>query len=215
MLADTLFLGTTEYRRHMMAELPSVVGWRAPHHTELGTANENGPQYPNVRRALNAPPVIFTPALQRLAYEVMLLKNPTITENQRDNVFAGGTAFCNRHDINGDDPKLMDGVICMGHFFQEPVNWVTERGVLYLVTTPGVHGIAVTKPLPTAQQVVDNRWCFLANTGQGASGAFNFAQGNGGPVWVIYAMREPLKYQADWFARWAGDSVPDPLRYGG
>jgi hypothetical protein len=194
--------------RHM-TEQPHYIGWRCLHAREGGMINPIG--MPNVRRALNAPPVEFTPELQQLAYEVMTIKNPSISRNEFENVFDSDTAFTNRHGVESNDPKLMDGIICAGMFLPDTVG----RSGEYLVAFPGVHAIDATKPLPTAAEVIERGWYFVANTGTGLSGAFNLPQGDGGPVCVIYALAAPARYPVSWFGRWNGNFLPDPLRYGG
>src|SRR5512138_884815 len=163
-------------------------GWRCLHPSEGGQptpANE-----PNVRRAENAPAVIFTLGLQILAFRVMQIVNPTMTDKNCYAVFTGARAFCNRHGIDSDDPRLMDGIICAGAYFPNTVQVVGN----YLTTIPGVHAIDANQPLPSAQTVIDNGWYFIANTGQGPQGAYNFPQGNLGPVAVIYVLREAVRY---------------------
>lgn len=194
-----------------MADVPHETsffrGYRCLHANEGGFVNPVG--MPNVRRALNQPPVEFTPELQDLSFDVMKAKNANITRTRWESVFAGDTAFTNRHGVEGNDPKLMDGIICAGMFTTAQIEGD------YVVMYPGVHAIDATKPLPSVQQVIDNGWCFVANTGQGASGAFHFPQGAGGQVCVIYALSAPARYPREWWGSWDSFRLPNPLRYGG
>jgi hypothetical protein len=196
------------YRLEQAAQPASVYrGFRCLHAKEGGFVNPDN--MPNVRRAIDAPPVRFTAGLQQLAWDVMHSKNAAITYDGFRRVYGGTTAFTNGHGIESDDPKLMDGIICAGMFLPGDV----EGG--YLVARPGIHAVDANKPLPSAQQVLDRGWWFVANTGQGAEGAFNFPQGKFGPVYIVYALVEPVRYPLSWFARWDSDRLPDALRYGG
>lgn len=215
-LADTLYLNGTRYEAQPAADTIRFVGWRNLHAPEGGFLNPRG--MPNVRRAVNAPPVPFTAALQRLSFDLMTFKNPSITRDKWEGIFAGDTAFNNRHGVESSDAKLMDGIICAGMFGR------FEQDGGYLVARPGVHAIDATKPLPTVAEILERGWYFVATTGTGSQGAFNFPQGNGGPVYILYALVEPVRYPmtgADEgrfytnFARWDSTVLPDPLRYGG
>lgn len=214
-LADTLFIADTKYQRVPVAQ-PRYVGWRCLHAREGGFLNPVG--MPNVRRAVNQPPVEFTDELQALTYELMVTKNPTISRNEFDNVFDSETAFTNRHGVESNDPKLMDGIICAGMFLPAAVEGD------YLVAYPGIHAIDPRVPLPTVQQILDRGWYFVANTGTGFAGAFNLPQGNQGPVYIPYVLQAPARYPMRGveegrayvnFERWESDVRPDPLRYGG
>lgn len=202
--------------RHVTSS-PRYVGWRNLHRPEGGFPTD--PRFPNVRRAKDAPAVPFTPALQRLAFDLMVYKNPAITRTKFESVFASGTAFCNnQHGIKDDDPQLMDGIVCAGMFTTtQPVGG-------YMTMTPGVHAVDATKPLPSVAEVLERGWYFIANTGQGSQGAFNFPQGMGGPVYIVYALVAPVRYPMSgveegisWtgWARWDSTVRPDALRYGG
>jgi hypothetical protein len=194
-------------RREPVVVEPRYVGYRCLHAREGGFVNPDN--MPNVRRATDAPPVKFTPALQQLAWDVMRAKNAAITRAGYDAIFAGDTAFTNRHGIESDDPKLMDGIICAGMFLPGEV----EGG--YLVARPGVHAVDANQPLPSVQKVLDRGWWFVANTGQGLTGAFNLPQGKFGPVYIVYALVESVQYPLSWWEPWDSDRMPDPLRYGG
>lgn len=205
---DTLYLNDTKYEVRPLTTERRYVGYRCLHAREGGfDGNPRG--MPNVRRAEDAPPVPFTPALQRLSWDLMVSKNPTISRGQWEAVFDSDRAFTNRHGVETGDPKLMDGIICAGMFT------TAQREGDYLVMYPGIHAIDATKPLPSVQQILDNGWYFVANTGQGFAGAFHFPQGNGGPVYILYALVKPVRYPLEWWARWDSDHLPDPLRYGG
>lgn len=214
MLPDLLYVSGVSY---VAVKPPRFVGWRCLHPSEGGFPTPA--DMPNVRRAQDAPPVKFTAALQRLAWDVMRSQNSTITLTGFESIFGDTTAFTNRHGVNSDDPKLMDGIICAGMFLPDTV----EIEGNYLIARPGVHAIDANGVLPSVQQVVENGWYFIANTGQGRGGAFNFPQGNLGPVAIIYALSEPVHYLMSGyegreytnFTRWSGSTKPDPLRYGG
>lgn len=190
------------------------IGYRCLHAAEGGFVNPVG--MPNIRRALDQPPVIFTPQLQALAYELMRSQNSTITQNNFDNTFDSDTAWTNRHGVESNDPKLMDGLICAGMFLaQEGSETVIIDNVEYLVFSPGIHAIDPSQPLPTVEQILARGWYFVANTGTGASGAFHFPQGNQGPVYIPYVLQQAAKYRKEWFTTWDSDHRPDSLRYGG
>lgn len=199
-------------RKYILDTSPKYTGWRCLHAAEGGFVNPAG--MPNVRRGLNAPAVEFGAALQRLSFDVMKAVNPGITSAGWANVFDSETAFTNNgHGVEGNDPKLMDGIICAGMFLPDSVRAVTANGIEYLECVPGIHAVDAAKPLPTVSAVIENGWYFVANTGQGATGAFNFPQGNGGAVAIVYALEKPVWYRKSWFTRWDSDARPDPLKY--
>ncbi len=206
MLPEVLYLNDLRYE---VSQMTSIIGHRCLHAAE-GGFNENPVGMPNVRRALNiADPVKFTSELQELSWQLMTRMNSSISHNEWMNVFDSGTAFCNRHGVETNDPKLMDGIICGGMFTEAPVEGD------YITAYPGVHAIDVRKPLPSVEQILDNGWWFVGNTGRGSQGVFNLPQGDGGPVYVLYALAAPARYPVEWFERWVSDEYPDPLRYGG
>jgi hypothetical protein len=47
------------------------------------------------------------------------------------------------------------------------------------------------------------------------TGAFNLPQGKFGPVYIVYALVEPVRYPLGWWEPWDSDRMPDSLRYGG
>lgn len=196
------------------AKITRFTGYRCLHYKEGGLPNPVG--MPNVRPAENAPPVPFTPELQDLSWRFMTFKNPTVSRDEWGGVFRSDTAFCNDNGVETNHAKLMKATICSGMFIRGRV----ENG--YLVCTPGIDAIDANKPLPSVQQILDNNWYFVATTGMGKEGVFNFPQGDGGPIFVIYVLTEPVYYPIQKvdetgrytnFARWDADFLPDPLRY--
>lgn len=186
---------------------PRFVGWRCLHAAEGGPSNPVG--MPNVRRSRNVASVPFSDALQELSYELMVRMNPSISHNEWMNVFDSGTAFCNRHGVETNQPMLMDGIICAGMFT------TAQPEGTDLVMYPGIHAIDISAPLPTVDEILERGWYFVGNTGRGAHGAFHLPQGDQAPVYILYALREAARYPRAWFARWDSDRRPDALRYGG
>jgi hypothetical protein len=202
---------------------PRFVGWRVKHHTEPGARwTPNG--MPEVNPSLNITGIEFTREMQILSWEVMHTINPAITKSKWRVVYGNTTAFTNgqgfgdndprRDYVNGVDldgalPKLMKAIVAGGAFLQ---------GVKGsdMVTTPGVCAVDCTKPLPTAQEVIDRHWYFMATTARyNAAGQWvvnHFPQGSSGPVAIVYFLSQPARYVSSWFAEWNSDVLPDPLK---
>jgi len=203
---------------------PRYIGYRVKHSPEPGARiTPNG--MPEVDPSLNIVSIRFTKEMQLLSWEVMHTLNPTITKNQWRAVFTTHRAYTNQNgfgddvpradyvnglDLDGELPRLMKAIIAGGAFVRGVMS-ATE-----LTVTPGIGAVDSRVPMPTAQQVMDNHWYFMATTAKyNAEGEWrvnDFPQGNGGPVAVVFFLNAPARYTASWFQNWNGDSLPDPYK---
>jgi hypothetical protein len=204
--------------------VPRWVGWRVKHRSEPG-ARQTPNGMPEVNPSINIAGIPFTREMQILSWEVMHLINPTITEGKWRAVFDDDRAYTNEQGFsNGDDPradyingqdlgaelpKLMRAILAGGAFI---------RGAMgsELTVTPGIGAVDCTKPLPSAQEVIDRHWYFDATTARyNAAGEWcvnPFPQGSGGPVAVVYFLNQPARYVGSWFAPWDSEVLPDPYK---
>lgn len=196
---------------------PGVRRWRALYPWEGGNDVPDG--MPAVLPALRwhaggyikyIPPIEFNKQLQFLSWFLMSRLNPSITQRQWAAVWAGdrwgtnGNGWDNsaepddqRRDYVNDryqgypDPKLMDAIIFSGSIYGG------DEDEHHVILRPGVHGVDVTRALPSVDEVIARGWYMLAvnNTRPGSP----FPQGNGGPVAVPIFLREPAMYRKDWF----------------
>jgi hypothetical protein len=202
---------------------PRFVGYRVKHRVEPGARwTPNG--MPEVNPSINISGIDFTREMQLLSWEVMHIINPTISKEKWRVVYGTTTAYTNGQgfgddipradyvngiDLSGGLPKIMKGIVAGGAFV---------RGVLgsEMVITPGVGAVDCTKPLPTAQEVIEKNMYFLATTARySASNVWtvnHFPQGEGGPVAIVYFLNQPARYLASWFDTWDSDAPPDPLK---
>lgn len=203
---------------------PYYIGYRVKHAVEPGArVTPNGE--PEVDPSINIDSIKFTREMQLLSWEVMHKRNLTITKSQWRAVFSTHRAYTNQQgfgddtpradyvnglDLNGELPRLMKAIIAGGAFV---------RGVMdskYLTVTPGVGAVDTRKPLPTAQEVIDKHWYFVATTAKySAEGEWHvndFPQGNGGEVAIVYFLDQPAQYTKSWFQPWEGDALPNPYR---
>lgn len=200
------------------------VGFRCLHQQEGGYPNPDG--MPVVRPSFDAPAIPFTEPMQLLAFKMNAF-NPLFTGGKFRSTynywraFNNGNGFQNPADPRADYvnrlsldkplPKMMKAIICGGMFIRGEV--VGNE----LVCRPGVHGIDVSKPMPTIAEVMEKNWYFVATTanqrGDGTWVVNNFPQGGGQNVLIPYFLKEPVKYPLSWFERWDESFLPDPLSY--
>jgi hypothetical protein len=203
---------------------PRYVGHRVKHASEPG-ARQTPNGMPEVNPSENINGIDFTREMQLLSWEVMRTINPLITKHKWRVVYATSTAFTNgqgfvdssdpRADyVNGISldaplPRLMKGIVSGGAFL---------RGVMgsEFVVTPGVGAVDCTKPLPTAQEVIQRRLYFEATTArynsEGVWSVNPFPQGGSGPVAIVYFLNTPARYVSSWFQPWEEDFLPDPYK---
>ena len=191
------------------------IGWRCLHVAEGGYKSDNG--MPEIRPSLPySRPVRMTEEIQYLSYDVMR-RNPEITSElwarvhgttvafTNENGLPGRRDYINRRDLDQEYPKLMKALICGGMFIRG--NVVGND----LQCIPGVHGIDANRPLPSPEEVIEKNWYFHAVTEYNGQ-VSHFPQGRGGPVLMIYILREVVTYPIKWFTPWRADSLPDPLK---
>lgn len=183
---------------------PRYSGLRCKHNPEPG-AFQSPVNMPEVRACHLIAPVKFTAELQRLAFNLALYANPTLTYERWAAVYSGGRAFCNGHGIEGDDPKLMDGIICAGMFLH-----AIEDGN-QIICVPGLHAIDPHGILPSVSEIIERNWYFEAVNWNGTR-VTRFPQGMGLPVLVPYVLEETAKYPTSWFAPWNETFLPDALK---
>lgn len=190
-------------------------GHRVLHVAEGGYAHELGA--PAVHPAINALSIQFTAEMQRLSYRI---NNGRITPTQWTRIYGNTTALCNnqgfggspprRNYITGEDmdsaylPKLLKAIIFSGTFIRG------LRGNGLLTCIPGIHGIDVNKPLPTAAEVLERNWYTYA-VSAGMNSASHFVAGT--PTIIPYFLRETVAYPIEWFTPWKADTLPDPLKF--
>lgn len=179
--------------------------------------------------------VNFTGPMQLLEYELNGHNHEYYTGIRWRNVHRDGTAFNNRQGygniiprrdyVNRIDltskyadgspayPKYMKQLICGGTFTNGEVVKLIVEGVPtdYLKCVPGVHGIDVSKAMPSIETVMNNNWYFVATTCLNDK-VSNFPQGGGKHVRILRLMREETVYPLSWFDRWVSNELPDPLK---
>jgi hypothetical protein len=106
-LADTLFIGTTEYRRHMTAELPPVTRWRVLHDKEMGAIWRAGlpevhPLYLSTNPSHSNHHSPFQQWAQLLSYKM----NPTMTPDVWTKIYYHDYWISNDHGYgDSNDPR--------------------------------------------------------------------------------------------------------------
>lgn len=159
--------------------------------------------------------VPFTEAMQWLSWEISQYFNDVMTSNNWASVWSGdqwgtnGNGWDNENEPNDQRrdfvndryegyplPKVMDGVVFAGSIYRMK----SYNGHLWSV--PGVTGIDCNKAMPTVETVVHNGW-FMRCMINGRKGPYDFAQGQGKPVFVPYFLIKETSYTPSHFSLWS------------
>lgn len=194
-------------------------GYRVLHLAEGGYDHKSG--YPAVHPSVNAPSIPFTESMQHLSYDLMKRVSPNITPVQWTRVFGDGTAMCNGQgfgnevprknyimmedlDTESELPKLMKAIIFSGTFIRG------EKIGSVLRCVPGIHGVDVSKPLPTIDAILHNNWYTYAVSADLVSAAHFIAYT---PTPIVYFLKDAVTYPIEWFTEWNDVYLPDPLKF--
>ena len=209
---------------------PNFDGWRCQYTPPHENGNYNPPGMPTATPSLYnfqkvAPPIVFTKPMQDLAYAVCTRYNSEITYKRismiydRNVIFTNtqgwglskdGTEYIHRRNyflnegLTSEYAKLEDAIICAGSFYR-----LQDRNDGHLWAVPGVTGIDVNKTLPDVETIFNNNWYFYCTNN--TTKPSHFAQGQGGPVIVPFFLTTEVPYMRQYFHRWQGDTLPDPL----
>ena len=220
----TLAIDIQLFRDMPPVEPPSASfdGWRVKHKIEGGWPN-TPPLMPEVMPPLNYGKVAMTREIQQLSYDLMVRFNSQITPKKWTQVHDHDRAFTNfsgfakegdprRNYITGENlssplPEYDKAQrVCGGSF----VRGVAQNGKLYC--TPGIHGIDASAPLPDVQTVIDNNWFIYAVYIGSNDNIYHFPQGFGGPVVIPFIFSNVIEFGLQYFEKWTGDTLPDPLK---
>lgn len=201
---------------------PVFSGWRCLHTIEGGRWVPPG--MPEERTPDYALAYQMTEAVQWMSYNLMTRVNPTITKNQwtdvhqYDRCFNNGTGFWDDTDpranyILGIDlsyplPRYDKAQrVCGGTF-------ITGRAVGdKLQCVAGVDGIDGDSLMPSIDTILKNNWfTYAVSVNNNYTKIVHFPQGNGGPVLVPFIFRGTITFPLEWFERWEGTALPDPLK---
>ena len=212
---------------------PTFSGWRARYSGEGGNYNPDG--MPAVTPALRMAstgwqkyitPVKMTEQIQNIIWDVMQIKNPSITPDRLTQTLhtkialANGAGFGNPNKpkanfITGENktsplPKLMDGIIMAGQLYQGDVVGDT------LVMKPGKHAMDASNPV-NAVTAINNGWVFRCVSWHDKQGGYgeDFFPERGGEYWMPHIISEIATYPLIYFDEWKRNYPPDPLKLGG
>jgi hypothetical protein len=156
-------------------------------------------------------PVVMTKEIQLFICAFSLSQNPLMSDDDVVKTLDRKIAFANTQgwgyhaddlakranyiwnkDLEYEEPKLEDGIICAGSLYQG----VTDGK--HLIQKPGIHAIDGNKPMPTIQEVLDKGWWFYATSWENPN-ASHFPQGRGGIVAMPHIISEDAYYPLWWF----------------
>ena len=171
-------------------------------------------------------PVKMTERIQNIIWDVMKIKNPSITPDKFTQTLHTKIALTNgagfgdpnkpkANFITGDNktsplPKLMDGIIMAGQLYQGDV--VGDA----LVMKPGKHAMDANN-LVSAATAIKNGWVFKCVSWHDKQGGYgeDFFPLRGGEYYVPHIISEIATYPIMYFDEWERSYPPDPLKLGG
>jgi len=200
--------------------------WRCLHKNESTGYDKTPYGMPEVRPSVDARPIDFTETMQKMHWEAMRLKNPTISSTQWRKVMDCERWATNYHGwdckktaeqradfVNGRDldkplPQLMKAIIMGGSLYTGVADY--QNNLLWMY--PGIDGID-SNNLCTLNQALDYGWFFECISWERDRIVSMFFQGNGDRVYSLFFLREPSSYPLEWFQKWTDPNPPDPLKY--
>jgi hypothetical protein len=171
---------------------PAVQWWRVLHDVELAGLWRPVSNAPEVFRLEPIHHVLLTEPIQWLWRRM----NPLLTDKQWTALLGNGLAFTNgtgfpghanyilREELNEKDPRFDQARICGGALVRGRVEglWLWIENV-----------IDVRKPLPTVQQVYDERRYFVATTARD-DGTIGMFKGRGLDVFVPLLVAQDVRF---------------------